>query len=194
MRIFCLTCSDAYFVFNRVRLVSCIEISTPSEVEAVNGTHVKLKCTFSSTSPVSLQSVTVSWNFRPLLPGPDESEPFPPDQGRFKGHVVWSGDIPRKDASITLQDVPPTFNGTYICQVRNRPDVHGHNGEITLKVVYKVSISEISMLALAVGAGIVLVLIILAIVVSVKLCRKRRMDKDIEMHVPEDQWKDSTAW
>lgn len=183
-----------------VRYVSCIEIFTPGEVEAINGTHVKLKCTFTSTAPVSLQSVTVSWNFRPLVPGPDESvfyydkEPFPPDQGRFKGRAIWSGDILRKDASITLQDVPPTFNGTYICQVRNRPDVHGSNGEITLKVVKKVSMSEISMLAIAVGAGIGLILVILGIVLSVKLCRKRGMDRDIEMHVPEEQWKDPTAW
>lgn len=180
--------------------VSCIEISTPGEVEAVNGTHVKLKCTFTSTAPVSLQSVTVSWNFRPLLPGLDESvfyydkEPFVPDEGRFKDRVVWSGDILRKDASITLQDVHPSLNGTYICQVRNRPDVHGSNGEINLKVVNKVSLSQLSMLAIAVGGGIVLILIILGIVVLVKLFRKRQMDRDIEMHVPKDQWKDPTVW
>ncbi|CAL9685726.1 unnamed protein product [Knipowitschia caucasica] len=183
-----------------VRHVRCIEISTPAEVEAVNGTDVKLKCTFTSTSPVSLQSVTVSWNFRPLLLGLDESvfyydkEPFPPDQGRFKGRAVWSGDILRKDASITLHDVLPTFNGTYICQVRNRPDVHGSNGEIMLRVVNKVSLSEISMLAMAVGAGILLILVILVVVVSVKLCRKRQIDRDTEMHVPEEQWKDPTVW
>lgn len=183
-----------------VRFVGCMEITTPGEVEAINGTHVKLKCSFSSTSPVSLQTVSVSWNFRPLQPGPDESvfyfekDPFPPDQGRFKDHVVWSGDVLRNDASITLQDVHPTFNGTFICQVRNRPDVHGSNGEITLKVVNKVSLSEITMLAIAVGGGIILILIILAIVVSVKVCRKRQMDRDIEMHVPEEQWKDPTVW
>ncbi|XP_072302501.1 myelin protein zero-like protein 2b [Eucyclogobius newberryi] len=182
-----------------VRHVCCIEIITPAEVEGVNGTDVKLKCTFSSTSPVLLQSVTVSWNFRPLVPGPDESvfyfdkEPYPADQGRFKGHVLWSGDILRKDASITLQDVLPTFNGTYICQVRNRPDVHGSNGELALRVVDKVSLSQISMLAIVVGGGIVLILIILSIVVMVKVCRKRRMNRDIEMHIPEEQWKDTTA-
>lgn len=43
----------------------------------------------------------------------------------------------RKDASITLKQVLPTFNGTYICQVRNRPDVHGNNGETVLTVVTK---------------------------------------------------------
>uniref|UniRef100_A0A3B3ZEK4 Ig-like domain-containing protein n=1 Tax=Periophthalmus magnuspinnatus TaxID=409849 RepID=A0A3B3ZEK4_9GOBI len=183
-----------------IQHVGCIEIVTPAEMEAVNGTDVKLKCTFSSTSPVSLQSVTVSWNFRPLVPGPEESvfyydtEPFPPQQGRFKSRAVWSGDILRKDASITLQDVLPTFNGTYICKVHNKPDVHGSSGEISLRVVNKVSLSEISMLALAVGGGIVFILIVLSIVVTVKLCRKKRMDRDIEMHVPEDQWKDPTVW
>lgn len=62
---------------------------------------------------------------------------YPPQKGRFQGHVEWSGDILKRDASVTLINVPPTFNGTYICQVRNRPDVHGSNGEIMLRVVDK---------------------------------------------------------
>lgn len=56
-----------------VRRVGGIDIYTPKEVEAVNGTDVKLKCTFTSTQPVSIQSVTVSWNFRPMNSGSDES-------------------------------------------------------------------------------------------------------------------------
>lgn len=62
---------------------------------------------------------------------------YPPEQGRFLGHVEWSGDVMKRDASITLNNVPPTFNGTYTCQVHNRPDVHGSNGEIMLRVVEK---------------------------------------------------------
>lgn len=54
-----------------VQHVSGIEISTPSEVEAVNGTDVKLKCSFTSDQP--LTSVTVSWNFRPISSGTEES-------------------------------------------------------------------------------------------------------------------------
>uniref|UniRef100_A0A3Q3DTX2 Ig-like domain-containing protein n=1 Tax=Hippocampus comes TaxID=109280 RepID=A0A3Q3DTX2_HIPCM len=53
--------------------VSGIEIYAPSEVEAVNGTTVKLKCTFRSSHPVSTQSVIVSWNFRPLNSKREES-------------------------------------------------------------------------------------------------------------------------
>ncbi|CAJ1064189.1 myelin protein zero-like protein 2b [Xyrichtys novacula] len=183
-----------------VQRVSGIVIYTPGEVEAVNGTNVKLKCTFTSSHPVSLQSATVSWNFRPLNSGSDESVfyyqevPYPPQQGRFKGHAVWSGDILRRDASITLHEVPPTFNGTFICQVRNRPDVHGSNGEIVLKVVSKASLSEISILAAAVGGACVIILIILGIFVGVRFCRKKNVDNDVELDGREREWKDPTVW
>ncbi|XP_026227456.1 myelin protein zero-like protein 2b [Anabas testudineus] len=173
-----------------VRHVSGIEIYTPSEIEAVNGTDVKLKCTFSSTQPVTLTTAVVSWSFRGINSKVDESVFYyqesghPPLEGRFKDHVVWSGDVLKKDASITLQKVQPTFNGTYICQVRNRPDVHGISGEITLKVVDKVSMSEIGMLAAAVGGACAVVLVLLAIVVAVRFHRRKKMEKDIELHHP----------
>ncbi|KAL0193154.1 hypothetical protein M9458_011450, partial [Cirrhinus mrigala] len=62
---------------------------------------------------------------------------YPPDKGTFKGHAVWSGDVMKGDASITLQNVQFFFNGTYSCQVRNPPDFQGFAGEISLKVVQK---------------------------------------------------------
>ncbi|XP_062289739.1 myelin protein zero-like protein 2b [Scomber scombrus] len=181
-----------------VRHVSAIDIYTPAEVEALNGTDVRLKCTFSSTHPVSPKTLTVSWNFRGLNSRTDESVfyyhevQYPPESGPFKGHAVWSGDIMRKDVSITLQQVQPTFNGTYVCQVRNRPDVHGSNGEITLKVVNKVSYSEIGILAMAVGGACGVILLILIIVLVVRYCKKRHMEDDIEMHSRE--WTDPTVW
>lgn len=183
-----------------VRHVSGIVIYTPSEVEAVNGTNVRLKCTFSSTHPVTLQSVTVSWNFRPLNSKADESvfyyqeAPFPPQEGRFKGHAVWSGDVLRRDASITLHEVPPTFNGTYICQVRNLPDVHGSNGEIILKVINKASLSEISLLAAAVGGACGVILILLGVFMAVRFYRKKHRGNDMELQTQEQKWKEPTVW
>lgn len=188
------------FVVPGVRHVSGIDIYTPTEVEAVNGTNVKLKCTFKSSAPVSIQSVTVSWNFRPINSGSEESVfyyhevPYPPQQGRFKGHAVWSGDVTRNDASISLHEVPPTFNGTYICQVRNRPDVHGRNGEITFRVVNKVSLSEIGILAAAVGGACAVILILLGIFVAVRVCRRKHMEFDPEMQPREHERKDPTVW
>lgn len=40
-----------------------------------------------------------------------------------------------RDASIIIQQVKFTYNGTYVCQVKNPPDVHGPSGEIRLRVV-----------------------------------------------------------
>lgn len=165
-----------------------------------NGTSVRLKCTFSTDHPVTAQSVTVSWNFRALNSATEESlfyyheVPYPPDVGRFKDHVEWSGDISRKDASITLNRVPPTFNGTYICQVRNRPDVHGSNGEIFLRVVDKVTMSEIAILALAVGVSCGAILVLLCIIVAVRFCRKKRLENDFELRPQDPEWTDPTVW
>lgn len=40
-----------------------------------------------------------------------------------------------RDASIVVQQVKFTYNGTYICLVKNPPDVHGAVGVIRLRVV-----------------------------------------------------------
>nr|XP_061801160.1 myelin protein zero-like protein 2 [Nerophis lumbriciformis] len=187
----------------RVAHVSGIEIYAPPLIEAVNGTTVKLKCTFRSSHPVSAQSVSVSWNFRAPDSKTEESVFYyqetahPPPSGRFKGHAVWSGDIARNDASITLHEVPPTFNGTYICSVRNRPDVHGNNPETVLRVVAQASLSEISILVIAVVASCVFILILLGIFVAVKVYKRRRKgeaeDEDLEMNPREPKRKDPTV-
>ncbi|XP_027033889.1 myelin protein zero-like protein 2b [Tachysurus fulvidraco] len=167
--------------------VLAIEVSTPKELTAVNGTSVRLKCTFKSSQPVTEKSASVSWSFKPLSPGMEEQffyyheVPFPPTKGHFTGHVTWSGDVMNNDGSITLNDVQFSFNGTYTCQVRNPPDVHGYTSEIRLEVVLSVKISEIGILAAAVGGAIVLVLVILAGVLVVRYFRSRQGDAAIEL-------------
>ncbi|XP_076591535.1 myelin protein zero-like protein 2 isoform X2 [Chaetodon auriga] len=121
--------------------VSGMRIYTSGDVEAVNGTDVRLKCTFQSSSPINPSSIVISWTFRPLKPGREESvfhyqqRAYPPVDGIFRKRVSWAGDIMGRDASIILQQVKFTYNGTYICQVKNPPDVHGAVGEIRLRVV-----------------------------------------------------------
>ncbi|MBN3284857.1 MPZL2 protein, partial [Polyodon spathula] len=121
--------------------VCAVEVYTPVELQAVNGTDARLKCTFTSSAPISVQA-SVSWNFRPLSGGIEESvfyyqeQPYTPTSGKFKGRAVWSGDIRRGDASITIRDLKFSDNGTYSCHVKNPPeDVHGQAGELQLRVV-----------------------------------------------------------
>ncbi|XP_072550263.1 myelin protein zero-like protein 2b [Salminus brasiliensis] len=173
--------------------VVAIEVFTSKEATAVNGTSVHLKCTFKSTKPVSEKSASVAWSFRSTGQIKEENFFFyqeiayPPQEGRFKDHVTWSGNMLKNDASITLQDVQFSFNGTYSCQVRNAPDVHGFAGEIHLQVVQSVKLSEMGILAAAVGGAILLVLLILSIFLTVRYCRRKHEDTGMELE--RSEWK-----
>ncbi|XP_069803174.1 myelin protein zero-like protein 2 [Dendropsophus ebraccatus] len=159
--------------------VSSMEVYTSREIQAKNGTDTRLKCTFSSSEPVG-DEVTVSWTFRPLSGGSDESvfyyhrEPYPPNKGRFQNRALWDGNTNRGDASIVIRDIQQKDNGTYLCQVKNPPDVHGEMGEIMVSVVEQVKFSEITLLALIIGVGSV---VIIFIVIAVVLCRYYRKQR-----------------
>ncbi|KAM5132545.1 myelin protein zero-like protein 2 [Mantella aurantiaca] len=159
--------------------VSSMEVYTSKEVQAVNGTDVRLKCKFSSSAPIG-DDVTVSWTFRPLSGGSEESvfyyhrEPYPPHEGRFVGRAVWDGNIKRDDGSIIIRNIQQAYNGTYLCQVKNPPDVHGEMGEIVLKVVDKVKFSEIMLLLLVIGVGSVVIIGLVMVVVLIRYYRKQK--------------------
>ncbi|KAF4104530.1 hypothetical protein G5714_015517 [Onychostoma macrolepis] len=162
------------------RSVSGIRVFTAGEVKAVNGTDVRLKCTFQSSAAVRESSVTVSWSFRPLGPGHVETvfyyreKQFPPSEGRFRKKVDWAGDISGRDASVVLRRVPFSFNGTFSCEVKNPPDVHGNVGEVRLQVVSTASLSEILILCVSIGGAILLILLLVMIVASLRRCHRRR--------------------
>uniref|UniRef100_A0A8B9PZT8 Myelin protein zero like 2 n=1 Tax=Apteryx owenii TaxID=8824 RepID=A0A8B9PZT8_APTOW len=122
--------------------VAAVEVHTSKEVDAVNGTNLRLKCTFSSSSPIS-QRLSVTWNFQPEDQSSHEpvfyylKEPYKMTTGRFKERVTWDGNIQRNDVSIVIWNLQPSDNGTFTCQVKNPPDVDGTIGEVRLKVVQK---------------------------------------------------------
>ncbi|XP_040114032.1 myelin protein zero-like protein 2 [Oryx dammah] len=159
--------------------IAAVEIYTPRVLEAVNGTDIRLKCTFSSFAPVG-DALTVTWNFRPRDGGPEQFvfyyhvDPFKPMSGRFKDRVAWDGNPERYDVSILLWKLQFDDNGTYTCQVKNPPDVDGLIGEIQLSVVQTVRFSEIHFLALAIGSACALMVIIVIVVVLFQHFRKKR--------------------
>ncbi|XP_048369439.1 myelin protein zero-like protein 2 isoform X2 [Sphaerodactylus townsendi] len=163
-----------------------MDIYTPTPLEVLNGTDVRLKCTFHSDVPPGKQ-VTVTWNFRPQTSGPDQNvfyyheEPYPPTTGRFSGRVTWDGNIHKSDASIMLWNVNPADNGTFQCHVKNPPDVGGNIGEIQLAVVLRVSFSEIHILAVTIGSACALMIVIVVVVVVCQQRRRKRREKNVEM-------------
>ncbi|XP_029529824.1 myelin protein zero-like protein 2 [Oncorhynchus nerka] len=179
--------------------VSGLRVETSGEVEAVNGTDVWLKCTFQSSSPITPATLTVSWSFRPIGPGREESvfyyheRPYPPPDGRFHKRAIWAGDIMGRDATIVVRKVKFTYNGTFSCQVKNPPDVHGNAGEVKLTVVTTASFSEMIMLAVAIGGAIVLMVIFLVIIMSIRRCREKRREEEGAEELPRRQRKDPTV-
>ena len=65
-----------------------------------------------------------------------QEKAYPPAEGRFRKKALWAGDILAGDASIIIREVKFTFNGTFSCQVKNPPDVHGNPGTVKLTVVH----------------------------------------------------------
>ncbi|XP_009570052.1 myelin protein zero-like protein 2 [Cuculus canorus] len=165
---------------------AAVEVYTSKEVDAVNGTNLRLKCTFSSSSPIS-QNLSVTWNFQPEDLSSHEpvfyylKEPYKLSVGRFKERVTWDGNIDRYDASIVIWNLQPTDNGTFTCQVKNPPDVTGIVGEVRLRVVQKARFSEIHFLAVAIGSACVLMIIVVTVVLICQHRRKKAQEKRIEV-------------
>lgn len=177
-----------------VLLAAAIEVHTPGELEAANGTDTRLKCTFSSSVPVS-NKLYVEWTFTPEAGGASvqvfhyQEQPFLPESGTFRGRAVWDGNINRKDVSIMIRDLQHSDSGTFMCQVRNPPDVSGLAGEIQLRVVNKVTWSEMYILALAVG-GACVVIIILVLVVVLTRYRMKSRKRSTEISMTENKEKE----
>ncbi|XP_064029370.1 myelin protein zero-like protein 3 [Pogoniulus pusillus] len=116
-----------------------LEITTSPKVTAFIGEQVLLKCSFKSTSPIT-ENLMVDWTYRPLAGGQMEtifhyqSVPYPATMGKFKDRISWLGNVAQGDASIAIQNPVLSDNGTFICSVKNPPDVY-HNIPQTVLLV-----------------------------------------------------------
>lgn len=63
-----------------------------------------------------------------------QSFPHPTTAGKFKDRISWVGNVANGDASIAIQSPELSDNGTFICSVKNPPDLY-HNIPQTVLVV-----------------------------------------------------------
>ncbi|XP_037553224.1 myelin protein zero-like protein 2 [Nematolebias whitei] len=177
-----------------------MRIYTSGDIEAVNGTDVRLKCTFQSSAAINPSTVIISWTFRPLKGGREDSlfhyqqRAYPPVEGIFRKRIEWAGDVMGGDASIKIKEVKFIYNGTYICQVKNPPDVHGPVGEIRLRVVLSASFSELLVLVVAIGGAITAVVLILVVIASCRKYKRRQRQLEDNEEAPRKERKDPTVW
>lgn len=116
-----------------------LDIKTSPEVRGYVGEQIVLKCSFKSSFPIT-ESLTIDWTYRPLTGGLMEtvfhyqSVAYPASVGRFKDRISWVGNAAKGDASIAIQSPSVSDNGTFICSVKNPPDVY-HNIPQTVLIV-----------------------------------------------------------
>ncbi|XP_041276839.1 myelin protein zero-like protein 1 isoform X1 [Onychostruthus taczanowskii] len=126
--------------------VSAVEVNTPEEMFVENGTDAKLPCTFTSVEVIS-SAASVSWSFQPEGAATrisffyySNGKSYPGKDIPFKDRITWAGDLNKKDASIMISNMQFRDNGTYICDVKNPPDIVVKPGEIRVRVVEKDSL------------------------------------------------------
>nr|DBA16178.1 TPA: hypothetical protein GDO54_003597 [Pyxicephalus adspersus] len=152
-----------------------------SAVYGVVGESVKLWCGFYSTVPVS-KFVTVDWRYRQKDGGPTvpilhyQSKAYPILEGSFKDRVTWEGDVERGDASIRIENLRLTDNGTLFCVVRNPPDVHGKVPEMKLTVTLH-SLSFKFNTAILLASLVFIPSVLVAIVLLVRMKRAIRRER-----------------
>ncbi|XP_010157166.1 PREDICTED: myelin protein zero-like protein 3 [Eurypyga helias] len=153
-----------------------LEIKASPKVRAFIGEQVSLKCSFKSSSPIT-ESLTVDWTYRPLTGGQMEtvfhyqSVPYPTTVGRFKDRISWVGNVAKGDASIAIQSPVTNDNGTFICSVKNPPDVY-HNIPQTTLVVTERGLSFQLTSAVLLSTVVFLPSVVVVVLLLVRMGRK----------------------
>ncbi|KAF7661372.1 hypothetical protein LDENG_00262580 [Lucifuga dentata] len=160
--------------------ILAVDIYTDPEVIIENGTTAILHCSFKSSEVVS-STTSVTWTFQSSQPDtPFSAAPYAifyfshgkgfPGPVEFKERVQFIGDINKKDASIQLSHVQFSDNGTYLCDVKNPPDVSGTAARTVVRVVLKESLPQ-SNTAVIIGTvcGALLLLVIIAVAACVAM-------------------------
>ncbi|XP_062983678.1 myelin protein zero-like protein 1 [Elgaria multicarinata webbii] len=119
-----------------------VVVSTPAELFVKPGTDVKLSCTFTSSEDVS-SGTTVTWSFQPegsaVLPTTffhySDGKEYPGKDTEFNGRCSWAGNLAMKDASIKIVNMQLEDTGTYVCDVKNPPDIVTEPGNIKVTIL-----------------------------------------------------------
>ncbi|XP_034556789.1 sodium channel subunit beta-2 isoform X2 [Notolabrus celidotus] len=177
---------------------SSMDVLVSSKINALNGTTVKIPCTFTSCYKIDATKFSMNWTYQKTINDTEEmfikydkKKGMVPLRSDFFGdRVKFAGLLEKNDLSITLSDVQLEDEGFYTCYVINPPDrIHGR-GVIELIVVTELPPPRDSTIAVAIGASVggALALLILSMVV-VKCLRRHQKPELISEEKMEEEGK-----
>ncbi|XP_074833212.1 sodium channel regulatory subunit beta-2 isoform X2 [Carettochelys insculpta] len=127
-----------------VSLAPCglgMEIMAQSTISALNGTSVRLSCTFTSCYKVDYKLFSLNWTYQNCDNCTEDlllqfrAKVVLGRLERFENRVEFTGNPNKNDLSFTLHDVQLDDEGFYNCFVKNPPDRHLGHARIFLKVI-----------------------------------------------------------
>lgn len=177
---------------------SGMDVLMPNNINALNGTTIKIPCTFTSCYRMDVTKFAMNWTYQETRNDTEEMfMTFHKKKGmvavrseRFGDRVTFAGNLDKNDLSVTLSDVQLEDEGIYNCYVKNPPDrIQGH-GVLQLNVVTELPPPRDSTIAVAIGASVggALALLILSMVV-VKCLRRHRKQELISEEKMEEEGK-----
>ncbi|XP_047450217.1 sodium channel subunit beta-2 [Mugil cephalus] len=177
---------------------SSMDVLVPSHINALNGTTIKIPCSFTSCYKMDASRFAMNWTYQESLNVTEEmfmtyyrkKGVVPVRSDQFGERVIFAGNLDKNDLSITLSDVQVEDEGIYNCYVKNPPDRNQGHGVIQLIVVTELPPPRDSTIAVAIGASVggALALLILSMVV-VKCLRRHRKQELISEEKMEEEGK-----
>ncbi|XP_048369434.1 sodium channel subunit beta-2 isoform X2 [Sphaerodactylus townsendi] len=172
------------YTAKRVPSGLAMEVTAPMTINALNGSSVRLACTFNSCYQVVEKQFALNWTYQECWNCSEmmllqfKSKIIPVEQTRFGNRVKFTGNVAKYDVSFTLHNVQLDDEGFYNCFVLNPPDRNRGHAKINLRVITEEPPERDSTVAVVVGASVggFLAVVILALVV-VKCVRRRKQQK-----------------
>ncbi|XP_075460331.1 sodium channel regulatory subunit beta-2 isoform X2 [Ascaphus truei] len=174
-----------------------MEVSVPSTVYALNGSDIRLTCSFNSCYKMDNKLFSMNWTYRSCENCSEETfiqydkKIINLRLDRFQNRVEFSGNPSKNNVSVVIREVQLNDEGEYHCYVLNPPDRHKGTGKIRLKVLTEVPPERDSTVAVLVGAtvGGFLAVVILILVIVKCVRRKKQQTLNSEDQKTEEELK-----
>ncbi|XP_053125669.1 sodium channel subunit beta-2 [Hemicordylus capensis] len=174
-----------------------MEVMAPATIGALNGSSIRLTCTFNSCYQVEKKHFSLNWTYQGCSNCSEDAfltfklRALPVEPNRFGNRVEFTGNPTKNDVSFTLHDVQLDDEGVYRCYVMNPPDRHKGLAKIDLKVITEEPPERDSTVAVIVGTtvGVLLAVVILALVVVKCVRRKKQQQLNTDDQKTEEEGK-----
>ncbi|KAK1147724.1 sodium channel subunit beta-2-like [Acipenser oxyrinchus oxyrinchus] len=164
---------------------SSMEVMVTHNINALNGSTVKLACNFNSCYRVDKSKFSMNWTYQECFNCTEElfllykHKDINLWHPRFGGRVVFTGNPDKNDVSVTISEVQLSDEGVYHCYVKNPPDRQLGHGVINFNVITEVPPERDSTIAVIIGASVGGLLAVLILAMVVVKCLRRRKKQEL---------------